>query len=108
MLCWRKKSGVRRRLSASHAIAFAPFSQNSVAERPVSGSGQAQLGQSTPPGWLTVARARVPRTTPAVETTWRSDAATALAPAAAVFGSVTFGGVGSSGQSASGTGGVTG
>ncbi|MNI37649.1 hypothetical protein D3C87_1053470 [compost metagenome] len=47
---------------ASSASAFTPFSQYSpIGERSSSGSGHAQLGQSKPPFWFMLNKARVPR-----------------------------------------------
>lgn len=43
-----KNSGPHLRESVSQATALAPFSQNSKKRRSLSGSSQAQLGQSIP------------------------------------------------------------
>ena len=50
MECSAKNAASIRRLSVSQAMALAPFSQNSALARSASGSGQAQLVQSMPPG----------------------------------------------------------
>src|SRR5688572_30984854 len=76
----RKKSGVTRRVVASSATAFAPFSQNSKCERSPSGSGHAQPGQSKPSFWLTLRSVRAPRTTPASEATCFNEDHTAASP----------------------------
>ena len=75
---------------ASDAMAFAPFSQNSVIARWSSGSGQAHDGQSNPSVWLSSNNALVPRMGPAVDITCLSDEMTAGEPAAQVFGSFLF------------------
>ena len=80
--CRRKKSGVTRRVVASSAMAFTPFSQNSATERCESGSGQAQPGQSKPPFWLICVRTRSPRIGPISSSAWRMEETTAGAPAA--------------------------
>src|SRR5258705_9512323 len=59
-----KNSGVTRLVVASSATCLAPFSQNSKWERLPSGSGQAQPGQSTPPGWFICSSVRAPRINP--------------------------------------------
>ena len=56
---WAKKPGSTRRAVASAATAFTPFSQNSKAEWWLR-SGQAQPGQSKPPGWLAESRVLAP------------------------------------------------
>ncbi len=55
MECSAKNSGVTRRIVASSATAFAPFSQNSAMCR-LSSSGHAHPGQSKPSFWLTASR----------------------------------------------------
>ncbi len=81
--CAAKNSGVSRRRVASSATAFAPFSQNSAAERCAgSGSGQAQPGQSNPSAWLSSRRVVTLRRTPIWATDWPSACATPGTPAA--------------------------
>ena len=86
----RKNSSVTCFAVASEAMAFAPFSQNSVAARWSSGSGQAQEGQSKPSNWLSSSMALVPRMGPAVAMMCFIEDVTAGRPAAQVFGSLTF------------------
>lgn len=80
---------------ASEAMAFAPFSQNSVIARWSSGSGHAHDGQSNPSVWLSSNNALVPRMGPAVDMTCFSDEMTAGVPAAQVLGSLIFNGASS-------------
>src|SRR5688572_14499767 len=72
-----------RLVVASSATCLAPFSQNSKCERSRSGSGQAQPGQSTPPGWLIFNRVRTPRISPISDETVFSVAFIAGSPPAA-------------------------
>jgi hypothetical protein len=82
MECRAKNSGVTRRLVASSATAFAPFSQNSATLRPPCSSGHAHPGQSNPWRWFSRVNVAAVRTGPICSSPRCSDTITALTPAA--------------------------
>jgi hypothetical protein len=94
-VCCAKKAGSARRAVVSAATAFAPFSQNSKAERWSIGSGHAHPGQSNPLIWFTTRSARVPRVSEWSRTSWRTELRMDGSPPAGLSAGRTNGGVGS-------------
>jgi hypothetical protein len=82
----KKERGTRLRV-ASQATALAPFSQNSAAcLRLLSGSGQAQDGQSKPRSWFILRNTLPVRSGPISRKPNLNDESTAGTPAAFFFG----------------------
>src|SRR5690348_13557712 len=82
-LCRAKTSGVARRVVASQAVAFAPFSQNSATCRAPSASGHAHDWQSYPSFWLIAVSVRRERRTPISDRACLNAVVTPRNPAAA-------------------------
>ena len=87
--CAAKNAGGTRRVVASSATAFAPFSQNSAVCRRCAGSGHAHPMQSKPVTWFTFRRVFAVRAGPIWSSAISIEWSTAGAPTARFFGFVT-------------------